>query len=155
MMVFDKKNLIGKLNRYSTICVIFLYGILYFRYDSGCYMDAEIKQKQAIVYFNSLISRIQSIDDYKDDYPVVFVNEAEKKEYGNALEECKWTPTNPYDLGIINSYNWRAYMKIWCNYFPETKDATDYIDDDRVVVMPSYPDDGSICIIDDVIVVKF
>ena len=46
-------------------------------------------------------------------------------------------------------------MKTWCNYAPQTKDAADYINDNRVQNMSTYPDDGSICIIDDVIVVKF
>ena len=56
---------------------------------------------------------------------------------------------------LVNTYTWRAYMKAWCNYAPQIKDSTDYIDDNRVIAMPSYPDDGSICIIDDAIVVKF
>ena len=103
-----------------------------------------------------MYSRIQSIDNYKESYPVVFINEFEKEYYSNDLDGHKWVPTNPYNVSsVINPYNWRAYMKAWCNYAPQTKESTDYIDDSRVVDMPSYPDAGSICIINDVIVVKF
>lgn len=151
-----KHYILYKIIKRGVIGVLLLYGILYFKYDSGCYMDAEIKQEQAVVYFSNLILRIQAVDNYKESYPVVFINETGKNNYGDIEEKRQWTPTNPYNINsIINTYNWKAYMKTWCNYSPQTIDSSLYDRDERVMNMPSYPDADSICIIDNVIVVKF
>lgn len=46
-------------------------------------------------------------------------------------------------------------MKLWCGFEPQTLDASDYMQMEEVLRMPSYPDTGSIKMMDDVMVVKF
>ena len=58
-------------------------------YSSFTVYEAEIEQVQAITYFSNLISRIQSIDNYKESYPVVFINEFEKEYYSGDLDTHK------------------------------------------------------------------
>ena len=51
---------------------------------------------------------------------------------------------------------WDDFMKMWCCYEPEyIKDTSEIESKDTVKQMPSYPDSGSIKIVDGVIVVKF
>ena len=51
--------------------------------------------------------------------------------------------------------NWRNYMRYWCGYTAHEVDSNLFIDRPEVQTMPSYPAEGSIKVIDDVIVVKF
>ena len=46
-------------------------------------------------------------------------------------------------------------MAFYNGYNPEIVKEDVYKYDERVINMPSYPDDGSIKIVDDVVVVKF
>jgi len=46
-------------------------------------------------------------------------------------------------------------MKCWCGYAPTFADAKKYENNYIVQSMPRYPNDGSIKIIDNVIIVKF
>ena len=139
-----------------TAAVVFVFGMLYIRYDNYCYMQIEVRQEAAIGYFNTLITRIQSTKGFDDDYAIAFID-AEQKE--NSADEIivRYDPivTNPYSTSIVNSYNWDDFMRLWCGFDPDITDASVYEDNELVKDMPSYPDDGSIRIIDEVVVVKF
>lgn len=139
-----------------TISVVFLFGLLYVRYDNYCYMSAEVRQEKAISYFTTLITRIQSVEGYDGEYSIAFINADYKK---NSVDDInsRFDPivTNPYNYAIINSYVWEDYMKLWCGFNPETVDEELYKENQMVIDMPSYPNDGAIQIIDEVIIVKF
>ena len=57
--------------------------------------------------------------------------------------------------GYVNDYTWIKFMKQWTGYSPTVIDAAAFAEIDEVKQMPSYPDDGSIAIINDTVVVKF
>ena len=57
--------------------------------------------------------------------------------------------------GYVNDYTWIKFMKQWTGYSPTVIDAAAFAEIDEVKQMPSYPDDGSIAIINDIVVVKF
>ena len=139
-----------------TAVVVLIFGVLYIRYDNYCYMQAEVRQEKAISYFTTLITRIQSVDGYDDDYPIAFMNADQKK---NSIDEItdRFDPivTNPYSYPIVNSYDWEDYIRLWCGFEPSYADPSEYFDNEIVQEMPSYPDDGSIQVMDGVVVVKF
>lgn len=159
LMVFKQEQFKQPLTRaiYGvTATVVLIFGLLYIRYDNYCYMQAEVRQEKAISYFTTLVTQIQSIEGYDDDYSIAFINADDKK---NNVDEvnAKFDPiiTNPYSYPIANSYNWEDYVRVWCGFEPSFADPADYIQNKEVQEMPSYPDDGSIRIIDNVVVVKF
>lgn len=141
------------------LVTILTFGLLYVRYDNYCYMLSEFRQQQAIRYFTTLTTRIMSVNGYKKDMAVAFINE--RKKYNNideVHEYYDYPATNPFCYPIINSYekNSRAFMKYWCGYMPEFVEDNKGLEDNSIVrEMPCYPDEGSIKIIDNVIVVKF
>lgn len=145
------------------LSLLLIYTSSYFGYVANvCYKRAAHQQEQAIGYFNRMITRIQSTEGYKTTIPVVYINEYEKDE-----ESLKYIPNmfdSIYNLvpnnfsSLINIYNWREYMKIWCGYDPRVvsdKEINRFSLLEEVKNMPSYPNDGSIKIIDNTIVIKF
>ena len=89
--------------------------------------------------------------------PVTFVNATEKKDENMTVtEEFRNITIMPYSMdSLINNYAWLEFVKQWCGYDPFVIDGSLYESFDIVKSMPSYPDDGSIQIVEGVIVVKF
>ncbi len=139
--------------------LLLLLNVMYIRFDNICYLKAEVMQSEGISYFTMLATQIKSVEGFTDETPVVYVNEFGKYDYSSGsigLPEFKEIKIMPYDSSsILNNYAWRITMKIWCNFDPETRDASEYENLPEVLEMPSYPDSGSIRMIDGVIVVKF
>lgn len=132
-------------------------GVLYCRFDNICYLKAEYLQSQVISYFTTLVTQIKSTGGYTDETPVVYINGTKKSDTTlPEIPEFKEIFIFPYQFPtLINNYNWRMTMKLWCGFEPQTLDASDYMQMEEVLRMPSYPDTGSIKMMDDVMVVKF
>ena len=144
--------------RYIIIFTMVIFVGLYIRYDNYCYMLSEFRQTQAVSYFTTLSTRIMTVKGYKTDLPVTFINETKKQNNVDTIQyNFDFPCINPFYYPIVNSYieNSRAFMKYWCGFSPRFIDAKLYENNSIVKTMPSYPDDGSIKIIDNVVVVKF
>lgn len=127
------------------------------RFDNACYLKAEFMQSQTTSWCQTLVTRIQSIPGFKDELPIAFVNERKVQDMSlseiKPFEEIKLRPY--FDAKtIINAYNWKKYLAHWLGYAPRMASVPSS-SANEVNAMRSYPDDGSIKIIDDVIVVKF
>ena len=138
-----------------------IIGVMYIKYDNICYLEANIQQQQAISYFTNLLSSIYNTDGYKADTAVCYINEYDKRigPY-HKLNLYDNVVTNPYTVGdyLENNYNWTTYFYKWCNYQPERVIAADDLTDEEkkmVEIMPRYPDDGSIRVIDNILIIKF
>lgn len=156
----NSAKMFSSLRLFSYVIVLFTvaFAFLYIRYDNYCYMLSEFRQTQAIRYYTTLSTRIMSIKGYKHEYPVVFMGEMFKMNSVDKISEFNDFPvTNPFYLPIINSYvdSSRAFMKYWCGYEPRFLDAKDFENNSVVKLMPCYPDDGAIKVIDGVVIVKF
>ena len=135
--------------------------VMYSRVDNKCYIKATYAQQEAISYFTSLVTQIKSADGYKDELPVAFVNEMHASDtslqmgdYG-AYDSIGYVPYILDPLDYLNNYRWMLFMKQWTGFSPQAADAKLFQDMEEVQQMPSYPDDGSIRIIGDTVVVKF
>ena len=146
------------------IALLMLSNIITARYDNNCYLKLEMGQSSAVSYFTTLITRIKSLEGYNDEMPVLYLNERKKedKSVTEIPELDGKTPTLPYNIAeaknFINMFTWKEFMRIWCGYDPKLYDAKE----DRHAIlqsvpenMPHYPNDGSIRIIDGVIIVNF
>lgn len=140
-------------------CVAFLLilNIMFCRFDNICYLKAEYLQMQTISYLTVLASQIKSTEGFTPNTPVAYVNEYGKYDYTTAnIPEFKEIELIPYAYtNLLNNYAWKITMKMWCNFDPELADAADYEELPEVQEMPAYPADGSIRMIDGVVVVKF
>lgn len=139
--------------------IILMLALMYARYSNVCYLEATLIQSQTISYLNQMITRIRSVEGYTNETPIVFINEYEKYDSGwinySVFEAVSTIPyTNSIDA-YVNGYAWATFMANWNGYNPVRGNIDDYSDNIDVAQMPSYPDDGSIKMFDDVIIVKF
>ena len=145
-----------KISYWFVIACFSLIVLMQIRTDNIFYLKAEITQTRMISYFTTLITRIKSIEGYKDEYPVVYINERSKRDF--TIKEMSFYDYNvlPHrtTYALLNSYSWRAFMANWCGFSPRVS-YKKFNRHPEVKEMPRYPDDGSIRLIDKVIVVKF
>ena len=150
-----KKYILQSIALLCTLALVFVFG----KIANMCYLVADIKQQRTISYFTSLVADIKATDDYKDEYPVVFINGDNKKDLSfEEMYQSKWTTLRPYHLtmnDMTDFYAWEAFMVLWTGYKPIEANKDDFEDLPEVQAMPSYPDYGSIKVINKTVVVKF
>lgn len=134
--------------------------VMYARFDNQCYLKAEFQQQQAVSYYTTLITRIRSTPGYRDELPVAFLHEGHIEDQSlYNIDELNLTFIAPYNADIrdyVNSYSWRRFMGRWCGFLPqEVKDTESLEQRPEVQAMPRYPDDGSILLLEDAMVIKF
>jgi len=148
----------GSILRKISIGVLLFSMFFYARFANKCYLKAGIQQSETVSWFNTLITQIKSVDGYNDEYKIAYVNKGKINDL-SAYQRTPVTDVNliPYsDEYLYNNYAFITYMKVWCGFYQAEIDDYTYFENNlQVQQMPSYPDDGSIKIIDDVIVVKF
>lgn len=143
----------------AVCCALLLFlNLMFCRYDNICYLKATFSQQQAISYFTTLITQIKSADGYTDEMPVAFIDAREIQDKAlYEIGELSDIVSAPYD-GVgeyLNDNNWLRFVEIWCGYRPNLVGEEEVADLPEVVNMPSYPDDGSIQIVEGILVVKF
>ncbi|MDE6657527.1 MAG: glucosyltransferase domain-containing protein [Oscillospiraceae bacterium] len=152
---FPKLNITKVVYGFGTILLLFV-SFSYCRYANINYLKAEYEQQRMISYFTVLITQIKSVEGYQDEMPVCYINSGNKEDLTlKKLSGFDLFYIAPYKQDSINDYAWIKFMNNWCGFNPETVDGKDFINLPEVVDMPYYPDDGSIKIINDTVVVKF
>ena len=158
----DFKNKITK-NIFSNVSIIIAVSLLlmYARVDNKCYIKATYAQQESISYLTTLVTLIKGTDGYKDEMPVAFINEKHLSDtsfkvgnYG-AFRSITYVPYNMDAPEYVNNYRWKLFMSQWLGFAPTIANAESFSGMAEVEQMPSYPDDGSIRIINDTVVVKF
>lgn len=158
LFLIDKLDFIKNIKIYIvSMVIVALVCFQFIVYSNMCYTKANFIVSQTVSYNNTLIVRIKSIDNYKKNMKVCYINEYNKNEEEVHLHQAfKRIYTDYYSQNtLINNYEWKRLMAFYNGFNPELVDEKKYIDDIRVKNMTAYPDDGSIKIIDDVVVVKF
>ena len=159
----DRQDLSSlKLSRAASLGAALLLGmmaLMYARYDNQCYLKDALHQQEAISYYTTLITRIKSRPGYRPEMKVLYANETDPEDptvYN--IDELDFIRINPYwhdSMEYLHCPTWNTFMRVWCGaVFPWEWDP--YLDTlPEVQAMPSYPADGSIQIINDMVVVKF
>ncbi len=141
------------------VSILLFSTVLYIRYDNICYTKTEFAMEGAKSYFTELKTRIESTENYSCEKKVLFLNGAPRKcDNMYQMEEFDDITIAPYTLtqqALVSNYNWSIFMMYWTGYKPDLYDGEELINDSRLQDLPHYPDAGSICVIDDVVVVNF
>ncbi len=123
--------------------------------SNGNYMAGYYTTEQTVSYFQTLVTRIKSTEGYSPELPISFVGDF----YDDESFSNIWTET-PFWYGghmpeLINCYSTDKLMMNYLgySYIPATEDEKKRAEL-KAKDMPNYPQDGSIKIIDGVIVVK-
>lgn len=137
----------------AIVCFVF--------YANEAYLKIHFIEKETTQYFSTLVTRIKGSEGYSDEAPVVYLGAEHIEDRTiTTMPEFKNVEITgfAYDaIDLINDYNWEVYQRIQCGYSPVK--ATDeernrILSNPEVGRMPSYPDDGSIKLIDGILVVK-
>ena len=163
VMLADRTEIpVLHLNRWmhrGAVLLLALCGIMCFRYDNQCYLKVVFQQQEAITWNTTLVTRIESAEGYTDELPVAFVNRESMQDHNlHNMTEFDFLTLSTYDQNIreyLNDWAWESFLARWCGFEPKTAAPETVADWPEVQAMPSYPDDGSILIIRDVVVVKF
>ena len=125
---------------------------------NGNYMLLHYTDEQTTEYFSSLITRIRSTEGYRDDLPLAIVGDTFSDgayfNFAYADSPFRYTGTDESFLNIYSRDKWLLYYFGFAQPFADADTLAALSSSDRVASMPQYPDDGSIAVIDGVIVLK-
>jgi len=143
----------------GTALLLALCSFMYIRYDNQCYMKTAFQQQEAISWNTTLVTRIESAEGFRDELPVAFLNRENMRDQNLVhLTELDFLSLGTYDMdtqSYLNDWAWDAFLARWCGFEPRLADPVQVELWPEVEQMPSYPDDGSIQVIRDTVVVKF
>lgn len=154
---FSNKRLCRPVLTFVSLLCLYV-SLFYSKLDNVEYTKLGEYIEQNKSWYTTLVTRIKSVEDFSDTLPVVYINEYEKKDadlYYDAMFSA--IAISPYDDSNmnINGYWWKDQMYIYTGFYPELESADKFADLPEVENMSCYPNDGSIKIVDDTIVVKF
>lgn len=150
------KGLIKKAN----FAILLLMLLFFAKLDNTAYLKATHNQEVAISYYTNLIGKIQSVEGYSPDMPVLF--------FGNQVgEDSSIAHLQEYEAITLQGYHTsedefiaffanEAFLKIHCGYtYVAPTEREKYLLTEEFAQMPIYPTEGSIRCINGVIVVRF
>ena len=133
-------------------------GVMFARFDNQCYLKDILQQSQAMSYYTTLITRIKSVPGYTPDTEISFVNDWTNLDptiYN--LPEMDFIHLNLYSHSTtkyIHLYK-EFFMQRWCGFQGNWYWGEDPAEWPEVQTMPSYPADGSVQMVRDILIVKF
>lgn len=156
-IVRDMRELARDAYRVSVVLMSLLV-IMNVYFANACYLKAEILQNQRLSEMTVLVTRIKSVEQYNDNMPVAFVITGDVDSTRTKLQVFDNIAIIPYGNRLINPYSTKRNMlndlEIWCGFSPDYVDPGRFEEMKEVQEMPCYPDDGSIRIVDNTVVVK-
>lgn len=151
-----------RLNRYAQkfiALILSLFCLFSIRTDNAVYTKGIFVQTRAQSYFTALIAQIKSTPGYTSATPIAYIGDTyicmdptfQRIDGFGALTMAPL----PYDATpFCVGYDWQEFLDLWCGFTPPYADAEDYAALPEVQEMPSYPDSGSIRIVDGAVIVK-
>ena len=162
--------LINRLSQVVAGLLIFCTTVVtvgYIYLDNAAYYKAAIFQEQAVVYMTALLANVKSTDGFSDDKEIVFVgfnnvadgtiNEVASKEEMDGIQLEKYYNTLEEMLNYgVNIQFMRDHLGVGNDKMriEDPNNDTTVSSMPEVKAMPVYPNEGSIAIIDNMVVVK-
>lgn len=126
--------------------------------DNVNYMVLYYTDQQTVQYFSSVLTRIRAAEGYSQEKKLAVVGDTiVDRSFYNSVFDGSGGLFFSNDQTLIDSYSWFDW---WENYFAFAQPgATEeelraVISEEELAAMPCYPDDGSIRVIGDVIVLN-
>lgn len=141
---------------YVVTVVVFIGVASYCHFANGEYLSMQLSYEQAASYYTTMITQIKSVDGYRDDMKVVFsgLDIVDKTLYRNEIMNT--FSMSGRDDALAEAYSKQNFIRYYCGFDAETADidVLSEISKTKLAQMPSYPNAGSIQVMDDVVVVK-
>lgn len=134
--------------------VLLLTSLVYCRFDNVYYLKYCFTQSQLVSYYNTMITRIKSSKGYKAEYPITFVGGSFCDASVHAMPEfrCEMPPLGGMMYPYV--YSMSNMMRFWCGYTPAIVESKPFENLPEVKAMSIYPNDGSIKVINNTVVIK-
>ena len=142
----------------ATSLMLAMMCMMYARFDNQCYLKDTLQQQEAMSYYTTLITQIKSQQGYRPDMEVCFVNDwSELDPTIYNLDEMEFIHLNLFGHNTTEYIHIAKefFMRKWCGFEARWYWGEDPNNWPDVQEMPEYPTDGSIQIVNDVLVVKF
>ena len=125
----------------------------YCQYANAEYLSIKLSFEQAKSYYTTIITQIKSVDGYTDKCKVALVGSDIQDETlyrNNVMDRLMMTGR---DATIAEAYSREYFIKYYCGFDAQYVSIDD-LSEDIIKEMPVYPSDGSIQMVDNVVVVK-
>ena len=152
--IIKSKDILGRV-----LCTtIFINIFVYIWFANGNYQSLQYTTYHDLAYFETLATQIKSLDGYNPEYTIALVGNGfnDSTFSSGSLMDDYFDIEGKYDTNINyfnNIYLWTSYLGFTPNII-EFKDSGYLLEDTRIQDMPCYPNDGSIAIIDNTIIIK-
>ena len=153
---FRKENLRSLLLT-VLVATVLLCSANYAWQSNGNYMTVQYGNLKAENYYVTLFTRIRSAEGYREELPIVYVgkNITDDALYDNWLQTpFKYTAI----MGVeaqLNQYSRDSYIKNYLGYtWRQITDEEAQKYEDQISEMRCYPDDGSIIVTEDMVLVR-
>ena len=139
------------------VCIV-VVSINYIYFNNSIYLKISFLPEQANSYFTVLIAQIKFCEGYKDEMPIAFIGE-------RGIQDLTFSVNDQYNSEFIssrsdlkdwiNDYAYIEYMQYHCGFAPTIVELEEIMTSyDEIERMPVYPDNGSIKVIDNKVIVK-
>lgn len=145
--------------------------VYYVGYNNVAYTQSAMIQSQVDAYSTNFVAAIKNADGYADEYPIILVQDPDREEPYDFMDKSMYiftefpqiqiTAYNTDMLCWMSNYSLPDYLKYRTGFntenmkdYGELLEAGEIEELDFIDEMPCYPDDGSIQVVDEKIVVK-
>lgn len=154
----EKKRLLQTVVSWGGTLSATVVVLVYIWFANGNYQALQYTNYHDLAYYTVMMAQVKSLEGYRDELPVAVIGETITDETNRAGALLDST----FNIGGKSSTNISSYSTLniltrYMGFLPTFiwNEELDKISaDERVIEMPCYPEDGSIAIVDDVIVIK-
>lgn len=154
---FSKETL--KKTAFGVIGVLLLYVNIYYAYYANrCYLAAEVHHTQTVSWMTTLVTQIKSLEGFDETMEIAYMGNVEDATFISDKSFFETLEERFYNGDTRKQYTWKEYMQRWCGFHMQEADQETYTkleNSSQVQNMNRYPNEGSIQIVDGVVVVKF
>ncbi len=129
--------------------------------DNSAYLKADLGMRQCVAYSNRIIERAESCEGYRPGMDLVLLGSITEDQWLSPTPELDGVDvTGILDLrGLRTSWTYDRFLRYYLGYVGNIytsfhKQSYPYGAMDEVKAMPCYPQDGSVRVIGDAVVVK-
>lgn len=153
----EKEKMSARIVRFA--CALLAVAcLMYVRYDNVVYLRMDLYQTRTIQYFTTMITQVKSLEGYDASMKLTFINKDFNMDPTFVdIPEFTTFAVEPIlqHTAELTAHSFREFLNQWCGFDAEIVDEAEYADLPEVQQMPSYPNAGSIRIIEDTVVIKF
>lgn len=153
------QQLLNRISGFVLAAILILSVLGYSWHANWNYVALDYMNRETTSYYTTLVTRIKSAEGYRDEYPVLFAGAPafQDEQFNNPYSAFPefYFECNPRNL--LNVYSWKEALTAYTGFHfmtPANEENEKIFASEEYQEMNRYPDDGSIKVIDDIIVIK-